>query len=51
MKNVTGDISPAWFMADIAPQFCDAFFAVFNCKPIQLYSTWHIDKTLKEQLK
>ena len=35
-------------MTDIAPQFCDTFF---NCKPIQLYCTWHVDKTFKEQLK
>ena len=51
MKNVTGDISPAWFMTDIAPQFYDVFCAVFNCEPIQLYCTWHVDKALKEQLK
>ena len=51
IKNVTGDLSPAWFMTDIAPQFYDAFCAVFNCEPIQLYCTWHIDKAFKEQLK
>ena len=51
LKNVTGDISPAWFMTDIAPQFYDAFCAVFNCEPIQLYCTWHVDKAFKEQLK
>ena len=38
-------------MTDIAPQFYDAFCAVFNCEPIQLYCTWHIDKAFKEQLK
>ena len=51
IKNVTGDISPAWFMTDIAPQLHDAFCAVFNCEPIRLYCTWHVDKTFKEQLK
>ena len=51
IKNVTGDISPAWFMTDIAAQFYDAFCAVLNCEPIQLYCTWHVDRAFKEQLK
>ena len=38
-------------MTDIAPQFYDAFCAVFNCEPIQLYCTWHVDKAFKEHLK
>ena len=38
-------------MTDIAPQLHDAFCAVFNCEPIRLYCTWHVDKTFKEQLK
>ena len=38
-------------MTDIARQFYDAFHAVFNCEPIQLCCTQHIDKTFKEQLK
>ena len=42
IKNVTGDMSPPWFMTDIAPQFCDAFCVAFNCEPIQLYCTWHV---------
>ena len=50
IKNVTGDISPAWFVTDIAPQFYDSFCAVFNCGPVQLYRIWHVDKTFKEQL-
>ena len=41
IKNVTGDASPAWFIAYIAPQFYDAFCAVFNCEPIQLSCMWH----------
>ena len=31
-------------------QFCDSFCAVFNCGPVQLYRTWHVDKAFKEQL-
>ena len=38
-------------MTDIAPQFYDVICAVFNCEPIQLYCTWHVDKNFKEQLK
>ena len=38
-------------MTDIAPQFYDAFCAVFNCEPIQLYCIWHVDKAFSEQLK
>ena len=26
-------------------------FVQFNCDPIQLYCTWHVDKAFKEQLK
>ena len=38
-------------MTDIAPQFYDAFCAAFNCEPIQLHCTWHVDKAFKKQLK
>ena len=51
IKNVTGDISPAWFMTDIAQQHYNAFCAVFNCESIQLYCTGRVDKAFKERLK
>ena len=51
IKTVAGDINHAWFITDIAPQFYDAFCAVFNCETIHLHCTWHVDKALKEQLK
>ena len=38
-------------MSDIAPQFYDAFCNVFECEPLQLYCTWHVDKSWKEQQK
>ena len=38
-------------MSDIALQFYDAFCDVFECEPLQLFCTWHVDKTWKEQLK
>ena len=51
VKTNTGDLSPQWFMSDIAPQFYDALSAVFSCIPRQLYCTWHVDKAWQEQLR
>lgn len=51
VKRNIGDVAPQWFMSDIAPQFYDAFSAVFRCTPRQLYCTWHVDKAWQEQLR
>ena len=48
-RNITGDISPTRFMTDIVPQFYDAFSVVFNFEAIQLYCTWHLDKTFQKK--
>ena len=44
IKEKNGNLSPLWFMSDIAQQFYDAFTTVFECNPKQLYCTWHVDK-------
>ena len=51
LMNATGDLNPAWFMSDIAPQFYDTFISVFECDPKMLYCTWHVDKSWQEKLR
>lgn len=51
IKKAVGNISPEWFMSDMAPQFFDGFCLVFGQMPKQLYCTWHVDKAWKENLR
>ena len=43
--------NPEWFMSDLAPQYYDAFVAVNQCHPKQLFCTWHIDKAWRKELR
>ena len=44
IKHRVGEISPAWFMSDLAEQFYTAWIAVFSHKPQKLVCTWHLDR-------
>ena len=46
-----GDLSPAWFMSDLAEQYFNAWVASFNNRPRKLVCTWHLDRAWRENLK
>ena len=51
VKDTCGPVSPPWFMSDLAPQFFNAFAAVNECKPKQLWCSWHVEKAWREALQ
>ena len=52
IRRNCGQLSPKWFMTDIAPQFYNAWVAINNgSRSQQLYCTWHVDKAWREELR
>ena len=51
LKQNVGNISPAWFMSDLAEQFYTAWVASFNNRPHKLVCIWHLDRAWRENLK
>lgn len=52
LKNKVGELSPAWFMSDLAEQFYTAWVAIFRKKnPHKLVCAWHVDRAWRENLK
>ena len=51
LRSRVGDLSPKWFMSDLAEQFYTAWVALFQSKPHKLVCTWHLDRAWRENLK
>ena len=51
LKENVGDLSPAWFMSDLAEQFYNAWIAIFESKTHKLVCLWHVDRAWREHLK
>ena len=50
IRKNCGEVTPRWFMSDLAPQFYDAFSAVNKCQPPQFFCTFHVDRAWKEEI-
>ena len=48
LKERGGNLSPKWFMSDLAKQFYKAWVVTFENKPV---CTWHIDRAWRENLR
>ena len=52
LKKRTGPINSKWIMTDDAPQFYNAWIAVFgNNKTQKLLCAWHVDRSWRNALR
>lgn len=51
LKQNVGELTPAWFMSDLAEQFYTAWVSIFNKRPRKLLCIWHLDRAWRENLK
>ena len=51
LKTRVGNLSPAWFMSDLAEQYYNAWVASFHNRPRKLVCAWHLDRAWRENLK
>eukprot|EP00111_Clytia_hemisphaerica_P013742 TCONS_00040434-protein len=50
VKRNNGNMTPAWFMSDLASQYHEAFENVFQITVRWLWCTWHVDRAWKAAL-
>ena len=51
LRTRVGNLSPAWFMSDLAEQYYNAWVESFHNRPRKLVCTWHLDRAWRENLK
>lgn len=51
LKQKVGELTPVWFMSDLAEQFYTAWVSIFNKRPRKLLCIWHLDRAWRENLK